>query len=90
MAPTLKLRFTSIISISILLALMGCMDELGDEGFSTSYAEYCAACHGENLEGSGIGPALIGRDLKHGETIESLRLSIKKGRVGGRLLAYIF
>ena len=79
MAPTLKLRCVNIICISILLALMGCMDELGDEGFSTSYAEYCASCHGENLEGTGIGPALIGRDLKHGETIESLRLSIKKG-----------
>ena len=37
MAPTLKLRFTNIVCISILLALMGCMDELGDEGFSTSY-----------------------------------------------------
>ena len=79
MAPTLKLRCVNIICVSILLALMGCMDELGDEGFSTSYAEYCASCHGENLEGTGIGPALIGRDLKHGETIESLRLSIKKG-----------
>ena len=79
MAPTLKLRCVNIICISILLALMGCMDELGDEGFSTSYAEYCASCHGENLEGTGIGPALMGRDLKHGETIESLRLSIQKG-----------
>ena len=44
----------NIICISILLALMGCMDELGDEGFSTSYAEYCASCHGENLEGTGM------------------------------------
>ena len=75
-APILKLRFASIICISILLSLMGCMDELGDEGFSTIYAEYCASCRGENLEGTGMGPALIGRDLKHGETIESLRLSI--------------
>ena len=46
-APTLEPRFTSIICVSILLLLMGCMDELGDEGFSTSYTEYCASCHGE-------------------------------------------
>ena len=59
--------------MSYLLAFMGCMGELSDEGFSTSYVEYCASCHGESLEGSGIGPALVGRDLKHGETVEELK-----------------
>ena len=71
MASAHKFRLANIVCISILLLLTGCMDELGDEGFSTSYVEYCASCHGENLEGTGIGPALIGRDLKHGETIEA-------------------
>ena len=81
LAVVFKYKFclSKIVCMSILLALMGCMGELSDEGFSTSYVEYCASCHGESLEGSGIGPALVGRDLEHGETVAELKVSIQKG-----------
>ena len=43
------------------------------------FKEQCAACHGETLQGSGQGPALVGEQLKHGDTVKDLNRSIKKG-----------
>ena len=36
----------------------------------------CASCHAPNLRGTANGPPLIGRELKHGETIEQMMSSI--------------
>lgn len=46
---------------------------------SEVYKENCTACHGENLQGNGQGPALLGRRLSYGDTVEELSRSIRKG-----------
>ena len=43
------------------------------------FKDKCAVCHGENLQGAGIGPALVGNALKYGDTIENITQSIKNG-----------
>ena len=65
--------------IFIMFALGGCDSEIQDAGFGETYQEYCASCHGEELQGTGIGPPLIGRDLEHGDSVEAMRLTIEKG-----------
>jgi aldose sugar dehydrogenase len=47
--------------------------------FYTSYLDNCAICHGDNLEGGAQGPALVGVDLIHGETVIELKRSIRAG-----------
>jgi len=47
--------------------------------FTPMYAENCAVCHGEQFEGATQGPALIGRDLSHGETVDEIAVSIAGG-----------
>lgn len=43
-----------------------------------SFAENCAVCHGENLEGSPLGVALLG-DLRHGDSFDEIVASISNG-----------
>ena len=47
--------------------------------FLPVYAEHCAVCHGESLEGAAQGPALVGRALVHGDSVEALSRSIALG-----------
>jgi glucose/arabinose dehydrogenase len=47
--------------------------------FTPLYAENCAVCHGEGFQGSAQGPALVGRDLTHGDTVAELARSIGEG-----------
>ncbi|ARN74766.1 PQQ-dependent sugar dehydrogenase [Oceanicoccus sagamiensis] len=49
------------------------------DSFISLFNKNCASCHGEDLRGSGLGPALVGVDLRHGETTEELANSIRKG-----------
>lgn len=46
------------------------------------YADFCASCHGANLQG-GTAPALLGETWKHGSTDEALTASIRNGTSGG-------
>ncbi len=46
------------------------------------YAEQCAVCHGDNLQGAAQGTPLVGVDLKHGDSIEALTRSIAEGIPG--------
>ena len=66
-------------TVFVLFLFGGCDSEIQDAGFGETYQENCASCHGEKLQGTGIGPALIGRDLEHGDTVEAMRLTIEKG-----------
>ncbi len=47
--------------------------------YAPAYAANCAVCHGENLEGLALGPALVGRDLVHGSTVSEITESIAVG-----------
>ena len=48
-------------------------------GFSILYKDLCAVCHGENLQGSAQGPALVGTSLKQGESLADIKGSIALG-----------
>ena len=47
--------------------------------FAAKYQAHCASCHGEDLQGSGIGPALVGIELQYGESVEAIASSITNG-----------
>ena len=51
----------------------------GDSLMAGLFKKRCAVCHGENLQGSGIGPALVGSRLKYGEVREKIIKSIQEG-----------
>jgi glucose/arabinose dehydrogenase len=44
-----------------------------------AYAENCAVCHGEELEGTTLGPPLVGRALVHGDSAQAIAKSIADG-----------
>ncbi|MFH1500260.1 MAG: PQQ-dependent sugar dehydrogenase [Verrucomicrobiota bacterium] len=52
---------------------------LAAERVDRLYAQYCASCHGDKLQG-GAGPSLLGPAWKHGADDESLKRSILKGQ----------
>ncbi len=43
------------------------------------YADNCAVCHGEKLEGAAQGSPLLGAELKHGASMSELVTSITQG-----------
>ncbi len=47
--------------------------------FMPIYADNCAVCHGEQMEGGPQGPALVGVELNHGESVAELAQSIANG-----------
>ncbi len=42
------------------------------------FADNCASCHGEQLDGTAQGPALVGVGLRHGDTVAAMQDSIRK------------
>lgn len=53
-----------------------------EDPFLPVYAEHCAVCHGDDMRGSAQGPALVGRALAHGDTVDALAASIGHGYPG--------
>jgi glucose/arabinose dehydrogenase len=49
------------------------------EPFAPLYAENCAVCHGESMEGNAQGPALVSRPLVHGDSVGEITRSIAAG-----------
>ena len=47
--------------------------------FLPLYTQNCAVCHGDAFQGAAQGPALVGRALTHGETVEQIAGSIAAG-----------
>ena len=50
-----------------------------EDPFFVEYRKSCAICHGEDLEGTPQGTALVGIDLKHGDSIAEIERSIADG-----------
>ncbi len=50
-----------------------------EDPFLVLYKENCAVCHGENFEGAAQGPALVGTELKHGESVVEIQQVIRRG-----------
>ena len=43
------------------------------------FQEYCSSCHGNDLQGSGQGPALVGGKLKYGDKMSDISRSVQEG-----------
>jgi glucose/arabinose dehydrogenase len=56
--------------------------------FETLYANQCAVCHGDNLQGAAQGTALVGIALKHGDSIDALTKTIGEGLAGTAMPAW--
>ncbi|MEM8768275.1 MAG: PQQ-dependent sugar dehydrogenase [Pseudomonadota bacterium] len=57
----------------------GINQALQTDPFMSSYADNCAVCHGEQFEGSAQGPALVGNELLHGDSVAEIAQSIGNG-----------
>ena len=44
-----------------------------------AFAEHCASCHGDELQGGELGPPLVGAELQNGDSTEALIFAIGAG-----------
>lgn len=58
------------------------------DSFRKAYNENCSSCHATDLAGAPLGPALVGVDLKHGETVREIARSISDGYPATGMPAY--
>ena len=58
------------------------------EPFFQMYRDKCAICHGDNLEGAPQGPALVGRPLQYGDTVDEIREVIRAGKPAAGMPAW--
>ncbi|MCZ6616935.1 MAG: PQQ-dependent sugar dehydrogenase [Gammaproteobacteria bacterium] len=65
-----------VIGVGIYFAIVSAINQ---DPFAPIYAENCAVCHGENMQGGAQGPALVGAPLVHGESVAELIQSISQG-----------
>ncbi|MEC9375729.1 MAG: PQQ-dependent sugar dehydrogenase [Pseudomonadota bacterium] len=49
------------------------------DGFIKQFNNNCAACHGEDLSGSPMGTALVGKKLLHGSSVKAIAENIADG-----------
>ena len=49
------------------------------QGYSSLFKAQCAVCHGDNLEGAAQGTPLVGVDLRHGDSVDDIAVSIGTG-----------
>lgn len=64
------------------------MVRYNDKLMIKSFTEKCSICHGDKMQGSGMGPALIGRELTHGDNPEDIGETIRVGISGTGMPAW--
>ena len=75
------LKFLVRASLGILLSVELCVVVVAAEPVERStYVEHCAVCHGESLEGTVQGVALVGRDISGGDSVDALSTAIANGK----------
>ncbi len=85
---TLRLWLKITIGVSalaVLLVAVGYWYFLTLDSREPSFVawnQHCASCHGQSLEGTDSGPALIDGDLVHGDTVANLMTVIASGIPG--------
>jgi mono/diheme cytochrome c family protein len=83
-----------IVLVVAAFLLSGCglfirqLVEAALDPFLPVYDEKCSVCHGENLEGTALGSALVGRDLAHGGSVAEIAQSISAGVVRSGMPAW--
>ncbi len=56
--------------------------------FIKQFNKDCAGCHGEDLRGLTLGPALVGVELKNGDSVKEIAKSIAAGAPGAEIPAW--
>ena len=74
----LKILLGSVVLLVLVAAVGAWFFSTTDERepSKVAFAEHCAACHGSTLEGGAEGPALIGKALVRGDSVDALMASI--------------
>lgn len=72
----ITLGVLAVIGVGIYLVIVNAINQ---DPFAPIYAQNCAVCHGEDMEGAAQGPALVGVPLIHGESVAELAQSIGNG-----------
>ena len=76
----LKVILWVIIGIIVVIGVVAAIFfATYEDPFVAEYRTQCATCHGEELEGTALGPALIGRELTHGDSVAEIMQSITNG-----------
>ena len=68
-----------VLGVLVAGVIFAIVSASGRDPFAPLYADNCSVCHGENLEGAAQGPALIGRELSHGDSVAEITESIARG-----------
>ncbi|MEM7000592.1 MAG: PQQ-dependent sugar dehydrogenase [Pseudomonadota bacterium] len=69
-----------LVSLIVVLGIIVVVSANRDtEPFEPIYAENCAVCHGEDMQGGALGPSLLAASLAHGDTVDDLTHSIAEG-----------
>lgn len=71
-------------ALYLMLANGGLVDP-----FIADYEDHCVSCHGAQLEGvPGMGPALLGVELQHGDSVTALGAVITDGIAGSTMTGW--
>lgn len=77
------LRYSGKLLTKLVLIIAGNLvmvsSVYAQDPFSSLYNENCIVCHGELFEGNSQGPALVGKELVHGDSVAELVKSIAEG-----------
>lgn len=78
------MRCIAKTSIPILVAATflystGSLAQLKYGAVGDLYAEVCSSCHGDSLQGTGLGSPLVGVELIYGGSIDEIKRSIRQG-----------
>jgi glucose/arabinose dehydrogenase len=77
--PRVALLVATPVLIIACFGLYGVITPMLRDPFAPLYGTNCAACHGENLEGAPLGTPLVGRELRHGDSVAEIAKSISEG-----------
>lgn len=78
------LILTTVVSVNVLLFLW----IMSQDKFSAPYQENCSSCHGDNLTGTPLGPALVGTDLQYGDSVTDISRIIRDGSLKNGMPAF--
>ena len=77
----LKLAGIGLGVLAVAIVGLGFLiyQRMQSDPFAPAYAENCAVCHGESLAGGPQGPALVGKALGNGDSVDQIAASIARG-----------
>ena len=88
MKPLIRTFAGALAGLLALLPVAAMAQQVPSDPFADPYREFCAVCHGANLEGAAPGVLLAGRPLLHGDSVDAIAKSIADGFPQGRMPSF--